>query len=93
MNVVGIVGLMRKPLSVRGRLLRPRPPAYKAAVVAELEARVWPLIESGRFVPVIDQPFPLAEAASALARLEAQKHVGKVILVVRDETHSLGAKQ
>jgi NADPH2:quinone reductase len=36
---------------------------------------------SGRFSPVINPPFPLAEAAAAHAALEARATVGKVVLV------------
>jgi NADPH2:quinone reductase len=82
---VDIQKLMRKRLRVSGSLLRPRPPAYKAQVAQALKTRVWPLVESGRFVPVVDRTYPLAEAGAAIAHLEARGHVGKVILVVRDE--------
>jgi NADPH2:quinone reductase len=81
---VDIQKLMRKRLRLCGSLLRPRPPAYKAQVAQALKARVWPLIESGRFVPVVDRTYPLAEAAAAIAHLEARQHIGKVILVVRE---------
>lgn len=36
--------------------------------------------------PVIDQVFPLAEGAQALARMEAGKQFGKVVLKVREHT-------
>ena len=43
---------------------------------------MWPLIEEGRFKPVIDQTFPLAEVARAHQRLESGAHVGKVMLTM-----------
>jgi NADPH:quinone reductase-like Zn-dependent oxidoreductase len=41
---------------------------------------VFELVTSGRAVPVIDQVFPLAEAAAAHERLEAGEQLGKIVL-------------
>ena len=41
---------------------------------------VYDLVTSGRAVPVIDHVFPLAEAATAHARLEAGDQLGKIVL-------------
>ena len=38
--------IMRKRLVHTGSTLRPRPVHFKATIAAELEARVWPLLES-----------------------------------------------
>jgi NADPH:quinone reductase-like Zn-dependent oxidoreductase len=40
------------------------------------------LVAAGRLKPVVDRVFPLAEAASAHAYLEASAHFGKVVLKV-----------
>jgi putative PIG3 family NAD(P)H quinone oxidoreductase len=74
--------LMVKRLVHTGSTLRARDPAFKAAIAAQLEARVWPAIAAGTMQPVIDATFPLAEAAAAHARLEAGGHVGKIVLTV-----------
>jgi NADPH2:quinone reductase len=76
--------LMAKRLTLTGSTLRPRSPAEKGAIARALEAEVWPLIESGRVRPRIDATFPLEEAAEAHRRLESRRHVGKIVLVVRE---------
>jgi NADPH2:quinone reductase len=47
-----------------------------------LRAKVWPLIEAGKIGPIIQQTFPLAEAARAHAALEGGDHIGKFMLTV-----------
>jgi zinc-binding alcohol dehydrogenase/oxidoreductase len=42
------------------------------------------LVKSGRAVPVVDEVFPLAEAAAAHARLEAGEQLGKIVLRIPD---------
>jgi len=41
---------------------------------------VWPLVSEGRIRPVIDTIFPLAQAADAHKMMEADTHVGKILL-------------
>lgn len=72
--------LMRKRLTHTGSTLRPRSAAFKAAIAAALEQRVWPLIESGAIHPVIDSTFPLRNAAEAHRRIEDNDHIGKIVL-------------
>ena len=72
--------VLRKRLSITGSTLRPRSLAYKAALAAELRAKVWPLIEAGKVKPVIHQVFPAAKAAEAHALMESSTHVGKIVL-------------
>lgn len=79
---VDMTRLMLKRLVHTGSTLRAREPAFKAAIAAELEAKVWPLLASGRIKPVVDATFPLTEAAAAHRHLEAGGHVGKVVLTV-----------
>jgi putative PIG3 family NAD(P)H quinone oxidoreductase len=62
--------------------LRPRPIEEKGRLAAAMAKAVWPLIAEGRFKPVIDSTFPLAQVAQAHARLESGAHIGKVILTV-----------
>lgn len=73
---------MVKRLTWTGSTLRPRSVAYKAALARTVEAEVWPLIEAGRFKPIMDQSFPLDQAAKAHARMEASAHIGKMVLVM-----------
>lgn len=73
--------LLTKRVSVHAATLRARPPAQKAAIVADVRRRVWPLIEAGTVSPVIDRMLPMADAPAAHQVIEAGAHVGKVLLV------------
>ncbi|THD59551.1 MAG: NAD(P)H-quinone oxidoreductase [Phenylobacterium sp.] len=79
--VLPIGRLMQKRGVVTGSTLRPRNPDEKARLAAAVEERVWPWIEAGKLRPLVDSTFPLIEAAKAHAHLEANDHVGKVVLV------------
>lgn len=77
--------LLAKRLSVMGTTLRARPvhgPGGKAEVVAATVGRTWPLIESGKVVPVVDRTFPLADAGAAHDHLNSGDAIGKVLLTV-----------
>ncbi|MBC7859439.1 MAG: NAD(P)H-quinone oxidoreductase [Burkholderiaceae bacterium] len=74
--------VLRRRLTIGGSTLRPRPVAFKAAIAAQLRARVWPLLEARRIKPVIYQTFPLEQAAAAHALMESGAHVGKIMLQV-----------
>ena len=76
--------LMMKRLTHTGSTLRPRTIAEKAAIAAELQAKVWPLIEAGRCKPVMFKTFPLAQAAAAHALMESNAHIGKIVLTTGD---------
>ncbi|MFE3682916.1 NAD(P)H-quinone oxidoreductase [Streptomyces sp. NPDC059095] len=72
--------LLTKRAAVTATSLRGRPAAEKAAIVAAVRERVWPLISGGRVRPVVDRTLPLADAAEGHRVLEASSHVGKVLL-------------
>ena len=74
--------LMRKRTMLTGSTLRPQSTAAKAAIARDLHARAWPLLESGRVRPVIQQVLPFAAAAEAHRLLEAGAHVGKFVLAL-----------
>jgi len=77
---VDLLPVMLKRLTLRGSTLRAREIAEKARLTAEVRQHVWPLVEAGRVVPVIDTTFPLAEADKAHERMESSGHVGKILL-------------
>ena len=74
--------IMRRRLMLTGSTLRPRPDAFKTALAHEIAENAWPLITDGIIRPVMDQTFPLADAAAAHARMEAGEHIGKIVLEV-----------
>ena len=46
----------------------------------ELKRKVWPLIEAGKVKPVIHATFALKDAAEAHRVMEADAHIGKLVL-------------
>ena len=77
-----ILPIMMKRLTVTGSTLRPRTVAQKAVIADELRVKVWPLLTTGAVVPVMDQTYPLANAAAAHTRMEGSEHIGKIVLTV-----------
>ena len=77
--------LMRKRLTLTGSTLRPRSIPEKAAIAESLRREVWPKLVEGSVRPVIHATFPLAEAASGHALMESSRHIGKIMLRVRDD--------
>ncbi|TLU98329.1 NAD(P)H-quinone oxidoreductase [Dyadobacter luticola] len=72
--------IMRNRLTITGSTLRNREVEFKSALAAEIREKVWPVIESGSFKPVIFKTFPLEEAAQAHALMESSGHIGKIVL-------------
>ena len=69
-----------KQAVITGSRLRPRSIAEKTRLCAAARKAVWPLIADGRFAPVIDSTYPIAEVRRAHERLESGAHIGKVML-------------
>jgi NADPH:quinone reductase len=74
--------ILFKRLSLTGAALRPRSVTDKAAIASGLHTHIWPELETGSIRAVVDQVFPLHEAAAAHARLESGQHFGKIVLQV-----------
>jgi NADPH:quinone reductase len=79
---VDLMRLMLKRLTHTGSTLRARAVADKTAIARAVEAKVLPLIASGRVKPLIDSTFPLAQASAAHARMESGQHIGKIVLTL-----------
>ena len=77
---IDLGALMRTRAQVIGTVLRARPAAEKAAIVAAVRERVWPLVESGAVRPVVDRVLPMRDAAEAHRVVEAGQNIGKVVL-------------
>ncbi|GAC1572876.1 MAG: NAD(P)H-quinone oxidoreductase [Novosphingobium sp.] len=80
---INMAEVMRRRLMLTGSTLRPRSDEFKALLADEIARNAWPLVADGNLRPVMDQVFPLAEAAAAHARMEAGDHIGKIVLKVR----------
>jgi len=75
--------IMMRRLTLTGSTLRPRSPAFKAALCGEIRQTVWPLFAEGVLKPAMDRVYPLEDAAEAHRRMEAGDHVGKIVLEVQ----------
>ncbi len=74
--------IMRKRLTYTGATLRPRSEEQKAQIAHDLMQHVWPLLEQGKCLPVIDSVYPLNEVIKAHERMESSAHIGKIMLQV-----------
>ncbi|MHA6203561.1 NAD(P)H-quinone oxidoreductase [Dyella soli] len=72
--------LMSKRLTLVGSTLRSRTYQEKAAIIAELEAQVWPLIDAGQFKPQVYRSFALEHASGAHELIDSGVHFGKIVL-------------
>jgi len=77
---INLATVARKRALITGGFLRDLSPANKALLAQTVEARIWPWIAEGRYRPIVDSTFPLAQAAAAHRRMESSSHVGKIVL-------------
>lgn len=74
--------VLTKRLRIVGSTLRARSLAEKADLAAAFARDVLPGFADGRFRPLVDSVFPLAQAAGAFRRMESNANVGKIVLAV-----------
>ncbi len=79
---LNLATMMVKRQRIIGSVLRSRPIAEKAAIIAKFEAAVMPLIAAGDVTPLVDATFPLEEAAAAHTMMEQGGHFGKIVLTM-----------
>ncbi|MCR6632366.1 MAG: NAD(P)H-quinone oxidoreductase [Magnetospirillum sp.] len=79
---VNFMPVMLKRLTLTGSTLRPQSNDAKARMAAALREKVWPLIEAGAIRSVVHASFPLAQAAEAHRLMEANTHIGKIVLTI-----------
>lgn len=89
--VIGLMGgsqgsldlglLVRRRIQLFGSTLRPLPLSRKAQLVAAFVSQALPLFERGALRPIVEQVFPLSDAAQAHRALDAA-HFGKLVLRV-----------
>lgn len=80
-----------KRLTLTGSTLRNRSIEEKGRIARALQAQVWPLLEQNAVAPVIQVVLPLADAAEAHRRLEAEQAMGKIVLQVDDAPAAAGS--
>lgn len=75
--------LLRKRGTVSATALRSRSLESKAAIVADVRAHLWPLLDQGSVLPVIDQVLPLGSAGTAHRTLDEGSVFGKIVLTAK----------
>lgn len=84
---LNIVQMMRKRITVTGSTLRNRDSGFKSSLAKEIQKKVWPIFEQGKFKPVIFRTFPMQEARKAHEVMESSQHIGKIVLEMNDGTN------
>ncbi|QPT11928.1 NAD(P)H-quinone oxidoreductase [Serratia rubidaea] len=79
---LNLMPLLLKRLTHTGSTLRARSVQDKAQIAADLQQKVWPLLERGAIKPQIFQTFPLALADEAHRLMESSAHIGKIMLTL-----------
>ncbi len=74
--------LALRRLHLYGVSNRLRTPGQRAESTKRFIADLMPALEEGRLRPIVDRTFPLSEIAAAQAYMEADRHVGKVVIHV-----------
>ena len=74
--------VMLRRLTITGSTMRPRTTAQKGEIAADLRAKVWPVLDTGRCAPVVHATFPMAQAAEAHRLMETSAHIGKIVLTM-----------
>jgi len=74
--------IMAKRARITGSVLRPLPLPGKLALAAKVQSELWPRL--GRDIrPLIDSVFTLDDVVNAHRRLDANLHIGKILLDAR----------
>ncbi|MCX9152897.1 MULTISPECIES: NAD(P)H-quinone oxidoreductase [unclassified Pseudomonas] len=81
-NDVDLLTILGKRAVITGSLLRARTREEKAAIAEQLREYIWPVLEAGRCLPIIDKVYAYTDAAQAHARMEGGDHIGKIVLQV-----------
>lgn len=74
--------LLTRRIRMIGSTLRSRDADAKAALMAELETKVWPLFASGKLSPRLERGYALRDVEAAFAALASNQVAGKLALVI-----------
>lgn len=81
---IDLLPIMVKRLTITGSTMRPRTRVEKGAIRDALRQHVWPAIAAGRIRSHVYATYPLADAPAAHRLMESSRHIGKIVLRVRD---------
>ncbi len=78
--------MMVKRQQIIGSVLRSRPVAEKAEIIAEFTRRALPKFADRSIVPIVEKAFLLEEVVEAHRMMEEDRHFGKIVLKVAAES-------
>ena len=79
---IDLEALHAKRLTLFGVSNKMRSPAQRAAAVPGFIADMVPAFADGRIQPVVDRVFPFEQLGAAKAHMEANRHLGKIVLAL-----------
>ena len=79
---IDLARLLSKRVQLIGSVLRTRSDDFKAQLIAQLQARVWPLFEQGVLDPRVDEVFAIEDGNAAFDRFASNRVSGKIVLTV-----------
>lgn len=74
--------ILGRRLTLRGMTMRSLPIERKIEVARWFEARLVPLFEAGRLVPMVDRVFGFDEVNEAQAVMASGEHLGRIVVTV-----------
>lgn len=77
--------MLMKRQRLIGSTLRSKTPQAKGAILDGLHTHVWPRLARGELRPLIDREWPIQDVEAAMAFLESNASIGKVLLSVSGE--------
>ena len=82
---VDLLPVMMKRLTLTGSTMRARSVAEKAALRDALLTNIWPALARGELTPHVCETFALEDVAKAHQLMESSRHIGKIVLRVKEE--------
>ena len=79
---IDIQALHAKRLTLFGVSNKMRTPEQRAAGVPAFRADLMPAFAAGRIRPVVDRVFPFDQLEEARAHMEANRHLGKIVIAI-----------
>lgn len=79
---IDIEALHAKRLTLFGVSNKLRSPDQRAESLPRFKAEVLPALADGRIKPLVDRVFPFEQLAAAKAHMEANQHLGKIVLAM-----------
>jgi NADPH:quinone reductase-like Zn-dependent oxidoreductase len=85
---IDLQALHAKRLTLFGVSNKLRSAEQRAAGVPAFVADLMPAIAAGRIRPIVDRVFPFDQLADARTHMEANRHLGKIVIKMPSSTES-----